>query len=152
MSKLVPGLSFLFSMAVLAACSGSSSGEGSGGSAGTGGSSGSGGAAGADSGTPTCGSAGSCSVGTTCVEEVFEPACENLNDPSAECPAGKTKSICGGAGFECCCDPPPKSQYSCQPTTACKGSVDCSCITCPNGKMCQATAAGPLRCEDPPKP
>ncbi|MBK9001117.1 MAG: hypothetical protein IPM35_35800 [Myxococcales bacterium] len=155
------GLSFLFSTAVVAACSGSSSSDGSGGSGGSAGTSsgggggatgGGGGAAGSDSGAPSCGSLGVCVAGTACVEEVFEPTCENLTDPNADCPAGKTKSMCGGAGFPCCCDPPPESQYACQPTTACKGSVDCSCITCPSNKMCTPTAAGPFRCEDPPKP
>jgi len=109
----------------------------------------------ADAGAASCGDVGFCMVGFTCVEEVFEPTCQSLSDPNADCPAGQTKTLCGGAGGACCCDPPPASKFACQDVSSCTGAIDCSCVTCPSGKQCMpvgSSSSGLFRCEEPPKP
>lgn len=138
----------------------SSTGGGGTGGSGTTGTGGNGGAGGGTSGTGgadiACGAQLTCTGADVCIEEVYEPTnCAPLIPPDVACPGDKFQTFCGGAGEICCCDAPAPSTFTCDAGTACGGTVDCSCLTCPMGKQCIAVGSetsGMFRCEEPPKP
>lgn len=148
----------------------SSAGSGSSGAAGTsaeGGTGGSSGGTAGSSGTSSGGSGGNtanipcgdteCSVGQLCERESFAPSCTNLDNPDDDCPAGETKTQCGGAGIPCCCGPTPPATFTCIPTknSCATHPPTCDCIECDPGEDCATIGSvdsGVLECSAPPAP
>jgi len=127
-----------------------SGGNGSGaGGSGVGGSGGSGGEA-----TIACGDDLVCEGETVCIVEPNEPACENLVNEADPCPAGTTKTNCGGAGIPCCCEPTPPPDHRCAPSTSCgEAAPTCECLDpCDAGEECTAVGGedATFQCEPPP--
>ncbi len=94
-----------------------------------------------------------CNAAESCLQESYEPTCENRTDTGAPCPEGTTASMCGGAGIACCCEPPPEMTYQCVDATACGNT--CDCISCPGDKACISVgseSSGVFLCEELPKP
>lgn len=101
-------------------------------------------------GTPLACDTLTCGGDEVCVVEQYEPVCQNLDDTAGACPDGTTRSMCGGAGIPCCCEPTPAPTYSC---AECSGEPSCDCVTCPADKACEATGtAGTFQCAELPKP
>ncbi len=104
-----------------------------------------------------CGAALTCTGGKVCVEESEPPVCEARQDTDAPCPEGTTESLCGGAGYACCCGPTPPMTYQCYAPTGCGDTVRCDCVAaaCSEGKWCTGVSSetsGIFLCEDPPVP
>jgi V8-like Glu-specific endopeptidase len=98
-----------------------------------------------------------CSGGDVCIEDAFDPACTDLEDPEGMCPEGQEMTFCGGAGQPCCCLPPPPSEWRCVTPTDCDGPATCACLgeVCTEGRECTSLGVDPehfFRCESPPKP
>ena len=119
---------------------------------GAGGASGSGGGG----GTTACGASLVCDASSVCIVDEKSAKCTALVDDAGTCPAGQTKSQCGGIGYPCCCEPPPPSEYRCESASACTGTPDCNCLgnVCKNGQMCMGIGgkAHEFHCADPPVP
>jgi hypothetical protein len=104
-----------------------------------------------------CGDGQVCDAGDVCVEEVFDPPCDNY-DPKVEmCPVDTVPSQCGGAGIPCCCGPADPSVFTCLTPTDCTGTPDCECLgdICEGEKMCQelgSKTGATFQCVTPPAP
>lgn len=102
--------------------------------------------------TMACGTL-ACKATEVCLEESYPPECENRTDTGVDCPEGTTASMCGGAGFPCCCGPAPEMTYACVDASACGNT--CDCIECPTGKACipvGSESSGVFLCEELPMP
>jgi hypothetical protein len=135
------------SWALLTACetdSGSTSASGTGGSVGSGGS---------GLAVP-CGDALECQSGEACVATEVPAACTDKVNADAPCPGGTSDTLCGGAGFPCCCEPAPPPTRECVVATDCNGEPSCACLpdACDVGYQCFDQADGELYCAELPKP
>jgi hypothetical protein len=92
-----------------------------------------------------------CGGEEVCVETFLPASCQNLTDTGDACPEGTTRTLCGGAGFPCCCEPAPDPTWACQ---TCAGTPSCDCVTCEGSQACTASGAGErqFNCENLPKP
>ena len=108
-----------------------------------------------DDATLKCGEQLTCASDEVCVEDRFDASCSALDDGAA-CPQGTTAGQCGGVGYDCCCAPPPASEYRCASASACDGEPGCACLPtlCLDDKSCtQLDEGSPLfACESLPLP
>ena len=117
---------------------------------GAGGASGSGGGG----GTTACGASLVCDASSVCIVDEKSAKCTALVDDAGTCPAGQTKSQCGGIGYPCCCGEAPPPVYECYTPTACGDVPTCDCVNdaCEVAGLCTdltADAARTFRCELP---
>ncbi|MDP2316381.1 MAG: hypothetical protein Q8P41_26015 [Pseudomonadota bacterium] len=107
-----------------------------------------------DTATLACGTL-TCTGAEVCIQESYEPECENRTDTGAACPEGTTASMCGGAGIPCCCGAAPEQTYSCHDAGTCGDTPACDCLgdVCPEGKECMGSGSESVfTCSEPPKP
>jgi hypothetical protein len=103
-----------------------------------------------------CGDALTCTGREVCVRESAPADCQALDgDSDASCPEGTTETMCGGAGYPCCCGPTPEPTWTCVVPDGCGGEPTCECVPCEDGKQCTSVGSetsGVFSCDDPPAP
>jgi hypothetical protein len=89
---------------------------------------------------PRCGPTLACRGDEVCVQQTYEPSCDERLDTGADCPEGTTPSRCGGVGYPCCCGDAPEPTWSCVAPIDCDGEVTCACLpdACSEG-ACEPT-------------
>jgi hypothetical protein len=92
-----------------------------------------------------------CAANQACLTFPQSPMCTEMNE-GEPCPVGTTETACGGAGFPCCCEPPPPTVYECV-DPVCEGPVDCACLVDVCIPECTPSVTpGVFFCEEPPAP
>ena len=102
-----------------------------------------------------CGDTLRCTGDAICLQESFEPTCEDAPGEDPTCPEGTTLAMCGGDGHACCCGPRPEPRWACAVPTACDGAATCDCVECPQGKECSTVGSetsGVFSCDEPAVP
>ena len=93
-----------------------------------------------------------CGPGEVCLNFPQAPNCTDKPEDEP-CPEGTEETLCGGAGFPCCCEPTPPPIFECvEPPGGC-APVDCACLAELCVPTCSMTGTPEVFiCEEPPAP